>query len=170
MTGSASRTASFTLTDARYVGAKVAADLRLLNSLYGKPSLGDLEDYAEEVALLLNDGYLNTVDYGFRDTADNTWRLRLRYRATTGGQLADSRPGSLPRSLDLERYRFYSYLTYSTSFNSLDLAEQQGVKAALPITRTGAEEPSSLFGTTTGGHGYARHGTGMARDVFIASS
>lgn len=168
MTGSASRTAAFTLTDARYVGAKVAADLRLLNNLYGKPSPADLDDYAEEVALLLNDGYLDTVDYGFRDTADYTWRLRLRYRATVGGHLADSRPGNLPRSLDLGRYRFHSYLTYSAAFNALDPAERQRVKAALPVRRTGGEEPGGLFGTTTGGHSYARHGTGMTRDVFVA--
>jgi len=31
MTATATRTATFTITDARYVGAKVGADLRLLN-------------------------------------------------------------------------------------------------------------------------------------------
>ena len=39
MTATATRTATFTITDARYVGAKVGADLRLLNILYGRPSL-----------------------------------------------------------------------------------------------------------------------------------
>jgi hypothetical protein len=78
MTATATRTAAFTITDARYVGAKVGADLRLLNSLYGRPSLESIADFAEEAALLLRDGYLGTVDYGFQDTAVSSWKLRLR--------------------------------------------------------------------------------------------
>jgi Bacterial HORMA domain family 1 len=95
-TATATRTATFTITDARYVGAKVGADLRLLNILYGRPSLESIADFAEEAALLLRDRYLGTVDYGFRDTATNSWKLRLRYTATTGGHLLDDRPGTLP--------------------------------------------------------------------------
>lgn len=47
MTGTYARSASFTITDARYVGAKVGADLRLLHNYYGKPSLDDIEEYVE---------------------------------------------------------------------------------------------------------------------------
>ena len=38
MTASLTRSASFTITDARYIGAKVGADLRLLHNLYGRPA------------------------------------------------------------------------------------------------------------------------------------
>ena len=96
MTSTGTRTASFTITDARYIGAKVGTDLRLLNNLYGRPALADIDDYTEEVALLLRDGYFDTVSYGFKDLATNEWKLRLRYTATTGGHLVDSSPGSLP--------------------------------------------------------------------------
>ncbi len=44
MTATATRTATFTITDARYVGAKVGADLRLLNILYGRPSLESIAE------------------------------------------------------------------------------------------------------------------------------
>ncbi|MGW6688554.1 HORMA-1 domain-containing protein [Streptomyces sp. NPDC054961] len=170
MTGSYSRSASasFTITDARYVGGRVGADLRLLHNLYGKPELDSIENYAEEVAVLLNRGFLDTVDYGFRDTGTNAWRLRLRYKATVGGQLTDSRPGSFPDPVDLTGYGFYSFLTYSSAFLLLTSSEQTGVKEALPISRTTGTTPSALAGTTTTGHGYARNGAGVSRDVYLA--
>ncbi|MEU6848438.1 hypothetical protein ABZ901_00620 [Actinacidiphila alni] len=170
MTGSYARSAStsFTITDARYVGGRVAADLRLLYNLYGEPSLDRIDDFAEEVALLLRDGYLDTVDYGFRDTTTNAWKFRLRYKATVGGQLTDSRPGSLPDPVDLSGYTFHSFLNYSSSFWLLTGSQQAGVKSNLPISRTTGTAPSADAGTSTTGHGYARNGTGVSRDIFVA--
>lgn len=170
MTGSYARsaTASFTITDARYVGGRVGADLRLLYNLYGKPDLDNIENYAEEVAILLNRGFLDTVDYGFRDTSTNAWKVRLRYKATVGGQLIDSRPGSFPDPVDLTGYGFHSFLTYSSAFWLLASSEQTGVKETLPVSRTTGIAPSALAGTTTTGHGYARNGAGVSRDVYVA--
>ena len=169
MTSSGTRTGSFTITDARYIGAKVGTDLRLLANLYGRPALDDIDDYAEEVALLLRDGYLDAVSYGFMDASTNEWKLRLRYTATTGGNLVDSRPGALPTAAAVSTYLFYSYLTYSQKFLDLPGSQQASVKADLPIKRVGAEEPSARSGTTTSGNGYARHGTGVARDLYSGS-
>ncbi|MFD3308604.1 hypothetical protein [Streptomyces sp. NPDC058656] len=168
MTTSYARSATFTLTDARYIGAKVGADLRQLNSLYGKPVHTDIDNYVEEVAMLLKDGYLGTVDFGFRDTGSNAWKLRLRYRATTGGHLVDTRPGSLPRSADITGLDFYSYLTYSPAFHLLGTADRDRVKVALPVRRTGADAPTANAGTTQTGRSYARNGTGVDRDVYQA--
>ncbi|MEV8099140.1 hypothetical protein [Kitasatospora sp. NPDC085879] len=169
MTGSYTRSASFTITDARYVGGKIGADLRILHNYFGKPSLDTIENYVEEVALLLRDGYLGTVDYGFRDSATNSWKLRLRYTATLGGQLTDARAGNLPDSADLASYGFHSFLTYSNKFLLLTSSEKDKVKGALPFSRTTGEEPSALAGISTAGHGYARNGAGVARGVYVAS-
>lgn len=169
VTASMTRSASFTITDARYVGAKVGTDLRLLHNLYGKPDLAVIPDYVEEVALLLKAGYLNTVDYGFRNADGQSWRLRLRYRATTGGQLLDSRPGALPTSVAVQGLDFYSYLTYSSAYRSLGAAEKSRFGQDLPFQRTGAPEPTTSLGTTTTGNGYGRAGTGVTRDVYVAS-
>ena len=169
MTGTGTRTASFTITDARYIGAKVGTDLRLLNNLYGRPALADIDDYTEEVALLLRDGYLDTVSYGFKDLSTNEWKLRLRYTATTGGQLVDSKPGSLPTAAAVSSYSFYSYLTYSRKFLDLPASQQASVQTALPIQRVGAEEPSARYGTTASGNSYSRNGVGVARDVYTAA-
>jgi hypothetical protein len=168
MTATGTRTATFTITDARYVGAKIGADLRLLNVLYGRPSLASIDNFAEEAALLLRDGYLGTVDYGFRDAATNSWKLRLRYIATTGGRLLNDPPGKLPTRAAVTGYPFCSYLTYSTAFKALTSARQDAVRDALPIRRVGAEEPETGHGTNQSGHGYGRNGAGVTRDVFIA--
>jgi hypothetical protein len=171
MTGSYTRSASssFTITDARYVGGRVGADLRLLFNLYGEPSLDMIDNFAEEVALLLRDCYLDTVDYGFRDTAANTWKLRLRYKATVGGQLTDSRPGSFPDPVDLTGYSFHSFLTYNSTFWNLPGSKQTAIKEALPLSRTTGTAPSALAGISTTGHGYARNGAGVSRDVYVAN-
>lgn len=171
MTASYTRSASnsFTITDARYVGGRVGADLRLLYNLYGEPPFKMIDDFAEEVALLLRDGYLDTVDYGFADAADNTWKLCLRYKATVGGQLTDSRPGSFPDPVDLTGYGFHSSLTYSLAFWHLTSSQQAGIKETLPISRVTRTAPSALAGTSTTGHGYARNGAGVSRDVYVAN-
>jgi len=168
MTATGTRTATFTITDARYVGAKISADLRLLNNLYGRPSLTGIDNYAEEAALLLRDGYLRTVDYGFRDTTANSWKLRLRYTATTGGHLLDDRPGKLPTEAAVTGYPFYSYLTCTATYDALTLAQQAAVRAALPVQRVTGSEPATGLGTTQSGHGYGRNGAGVTRDVFTA--
>jgi hypothetical protein len=169
MTGTGTRTASFTITDARYVGAKIGANLRQLNALYGHPALPWIDMYVEEAALLLRDGYLGTVSFGFRDTSANEWKLRLRYTATAGGHLMDSRPGSLPTNASIASCSFYSYLSYSSKFQDLTAAEQAAILADLPVKRVGAEEPAARYGSTASGHGYARNGVGVARDVFTAA-
>jgi len=168
MSGTGTKTAAFTITEARYVGAKIGTDLRLLNSLYGEPELSWIDKYTEEVALLLRDGYLGAVSYGFRNSSSNEWKLRLRYTATAGGQLIDSRPGALPTAATIVGSTFYSYLTYSAAFVNLAGADQANVKAALPISRTTADEPVTRSGNITSGNGYARNGLGVTRDVFAA--
>ncbi len=169
MTLSITRSASFTLTDARYVGAKIGADLRQLRALYGEPeSATEITDYVEEVAQLLNHGYLDSVSYGFRDPDTNLWKLRLRYRATLGGHLLDEGPGRLPRTAPVTGLPFCSFLNYSTKFNSLPQAKRTAFKKALPVDRTTGTEPATGTGATTPGHSYGQNGTGVTRDVFVA--
>lgn len=168
MTATGTKTAAFTITDARYVGAKIGADLRFLNVLYGRPGLASIDNFVEETALLLRDGYLGTVDYGFQDAATNSWKLRLRYTATTGGHLVNDPPGKLPTGTAATGYPFCSYLTYSAAFQALTPGRQDAVRDALPIRRVGADEPVTGLGTSQSGHGYGRNGAGVSRDVFIA--
>ena len=105
---------------------------------------------------------------GFRDTAANSWKLRLRYTATTGGYLLNDRPGKLPTGAALTGYPFCSHLTYSVAFHALTPARQDAVRDVLPVSRVGADEPVTGLGSNQSGHGYGRNGAGVTRDVFIA--
>jgi hypothetical protein len=167
MSYSTTSTATFTITDARHIASKVGADLRNLNSVYGKPPLSSIDDYVEEVALLLKRGYLRTVDFGFKSGGD--WKFRLRYTATIGGSLRDDNPGRLPYDAPVDGVPFYSYLTYSSSYDALTYAQQVALIATLPVQRTGATEPGLGGGTYGTSTSYARNGQGVGREVFAAS-
>jgi hypothetical protein len=168
---STTRTATFTITSARYLTSKIAADLRSMSRLYGKPDLTDIDDYAEEAALLLRDGYLDRVDYGLRRRdayGQWEWMLRLRYVATSAGTLQDASPGGVPATADTTGTYWYSYLVKSAAFSLLTPQQQAAVEAALPIRRTGAPETGTGTGSWTGERSYSRDGTALTRTVFVA--
>jgi len=101
---------TFTITHARYITSKVAADLRQLRLFYGRPDDDQIDAYAEEAALLLRDGYLERVDYGFRRQAANLgpqWVLLLRY-VVKDGVLDDDRSGRVPPGVDVSGTSFWS--------------------------------------------------------------
>lgn len=162
---------SFTITHARYVTSKIAADLRQVRLLYnGRPSEADIENYAEEAALLLRDGYLERVDYGFkRDTAyGSDWVLLLRYIARSG-DLADDRPGRIPPGAPITGCYFHSYLTYTSKFFDLPQSDRDRVKAGLPIQRSPGGDAGFATGTWAGAKGYSSNQQGVNRTVFSAS-
>jgi hypothetical protein len=166
MTTSITRTSTFTITDARYVASKLGADLRNLNARYGEPRLSDIANYVEETAQYLKAGYLERVDFGFKD--GDRWILRLRYTAVAGGQLRDEAPGGLPSASAVAGYPFYSYLSQNSAFFALTSTEQEDFKAALPVPRKGAPEPSANGGIHGHSSQYSRNGAGLTRDVYRA--
>lgn len=166
MTTSYTASSTFSITDAKYIASKLGADLRNLYARYGRPSPGDIDDYALETALYLKAGYLNTVDFGFKD--GDRWILRLRYTAVAGGQLRDEAPGGLPSASTVRDYPFYSYLRHNSTFDALSPEQQQAFKRTLPIQRTGAAEPSLGGGSYGNSSQFSRNGVGLSRDVFSA--
>ena len=168
MTSTYTTSKTFTITHARYVTSKVAADLRQLKLFYGAPPESQIESYAEEAALLLRDGYLERVDYGFRrqnPTTGAQWVLLLRYMAKNGS-LADDHSGRVPAGVDVSEASFWSYLTYTAPFFALSETERERVKAALPIQRTAGREAGFLNGTWSGDRSYSASDRGVARSVF----
>jgi hypothetical protein len=127
MSYSITRSVTFTITSARYLTSKIAADLRSMNRLYGEPMLASIDDFAEEAALLLRDGYLDRVDYGLRRGSAYgrwVWVLRLRYVATSVGTLQDANPGGVPANADTTGASWYSYLVKSSAFYGLTPGQQ----------------------------------------------
>ncbi|WP_039798002.1 HORMA-1 domain-containing protein [Nocardia araoensis] len=166
MTTSTTRSSSFTITDARYVASKLGANLRNLNARYGKPELSMIDQYIEETAQYLKAGYLDTVDFGFKD--GDRWILRLRYTAAAGGQLRDEPPGGLPSAVDVAGYSFYSYLKQNEEFSALPSAERDTFKKKLPFQRSGAPEPSATAGSYGSSSQYSRNGVGLNRYIYCA--
>jgi Bacterial HORMA domain family 1 len=170
MSSTYTTTKTFTITHARYVTSKVAADLRQLQLFYGRPDDEQIDAYAEEAALLLRDGYLERVDYGFRrqDSQHGAqWVLLLRYVAKNG-TLADDHSGRVPPAIDISGTNFWSYLTYTAPFFALSDSERERVKAALPIQRSAGREAGFVYGTWTGDRTYSSADQGVSRSVFKA--
>jgi Bacterial HORMA domain family 1 len=171
VTYSTTRSVTFSITSARYLTSKIAADLRSMNRLYGQPTLARIDDFAEEAALLLRDGYLDRIDYGLRhrDTYGKwAWVLRLRYIATPAGTLLDANPGGVPANADATGASWYSYLVKSSRFHELTDTQQAAVEAALPVFRMGAAETGTGIGRWTGQRSYCRDGVALTRTVFLA--
>ena len=165
VTSTRTRTQTFNITHARYVTSKIMTDLKLLQGAYGDPSDSRIEDFGEEAALLLRDGYLGDVTYGYR--RNGKWILAMRYTARSDGTLeADDRAGRIPRGVNIDGAGFYSYLTYSSAWDGLSQAAREAAKAKLPVERTSAEPPGTSGGYWTADRKYASNGTGVARSTF----
>ncbi|MEH0372464.1 hypothetical protein [Vibrio mimicus] len=131
---------TFTITHARHMSAKVSADLRRMQRFYGKPSSEMIENFEEEIAQLLKNGYLDTATFGFQ--RNKQWiEPTFSYTASQISNGVDDIPGSLRPNADVSNANFHSYVTYTSKFNNLSQSEKNSFKNTLPIQRVGADEP-----------------------------
>ena len=137
-----SETTTFTITHARHIAAKVATDLKRMQRFYGNPSDTRISDYETEVIALLKAGYLGTVAYGFRRN-DNWIEPTLKYTAQDliNRSVSDDDPGRIRPGANIDGATFYTYLTYSSAWDSLSEAEKNAFEMSLPFQRTSAPEP-----------------------------
>ena len=137
----ATQTETFTITHAKHMGAKVAADLMRVQRLYGSPSTADILAYEQEVVLLLKVGFLGSVTYGYM--RNEKWiEPTLNYSAAElSGTGADDSPGRIRPGADVSGATFYSFLTYSSAYSYATQSEKDAVDKELPFSRTGASTP-----------------------------
>ncbi len=165
MTTTRTVSATFTIARARYVTSKIKTDLKLLQKAYGYPSDARIEAFGEEAAILLRDGYLGEVIYGYR--RNGNWILALSYVARGDGTLdADDRAGRVSRGDDVSGAVFHSYLTHSRAWDKLTWDERRAIEAKLPVTRTSGEPPGTTGGYWRTDRTYSSNGTGVARSTF----
>jgi len=165
MTSTSTQSATFTIANARYVSSKIKTDLKLLQRRYGDPSDERIEAFGEEAAQLLNQGYLDTVAFGYR--RNGNWTLALRYTANANGTLtSDDRAGGVARDVDVAGASFHSYLTHSVAWVLLDADAREKVEKSLPVSRIGAPAPGTTGGYWTADRDYSSNGTGVARGTF----
>jgi hypothetical protein len=176
MSFSMTRTAveSFTLTQAKYLASKVAADMRRCQQLYGKPkSTGgtrqdpDINDYGTEIALMLRDKYIATFEFGFVRDTDNERLLTWKYSVDSAGDLtSDDRPGRIVSGVDIKGASFRSYMTYSDAWSKLTEEQKAAYKEALPVGRVGAAAYGSSLGSFQYDLAYSSTGVAMVRQTF----
>jgi hypothetical protein len=135
-------TATFTVTHARHMAAKVATDLKRMQRFYGYPSDTRIAQFDTEATELIKAGYLGTVTYGFQ--RNGNWvepTLRYTARDLAGSSVNDDDPGRVRPGADVSGAVFKSYLTYSAAWHHLTSAEQKAFEATLPFSRNGTLEP-----------------------------
>ena len=135
-------TATFTVTHARHMAAKVATDLKRLQRFYGYPSDTRIAQFETEATELIKAGYLGTVTYGFQ--RNGNWvepTLRYTARDLAGSSVNDDDPGRVRPGADVSGAVFKSYLTYSAAWHHLTSAAQEAFEATLPFSRNGTPEP-----------------------------
>jgi Bacterial HORMA domain family 1 len=165
MTTTYTTSETFTRSNARYVASKVAADLRLLQRFYGRPTDIEIDAYTGELVELLLGGYVERVTYGFK--RNGAWVVALRYEARLDGTLvADDRAGKVIPGINIKGANFYSYLVHSSTWALLDAAERARIEARLPVQRAGADEPSSSNGSWVQDRSYSAGGSGVRRGSF----
>ena len=165
MTTTYTYSSTFTRTHAKYLASKIAADLFQMQLFYGEPSDTRIDDYLDEVVILLLGGCLDSVDYGFR--RDGELIVALNYVVQSDGTIVDDdHSGRVPPGVDITGASWYSHLRKNSAFWSLSLAEQRRIEESLPIYRTSGEEPQTGNGIWVTDKSYSSNGVGIQRQTF----
>lgn len=138
------QTSTFTVTHARHLAAKVAADLKRMQRFYDEPSDKRIERYEREVIELMKGGYLKSVSYGFK--RNGKWiPPQLTYTARDlASEGVNDDPGGVQPDEDVAGARFYSYLRYSRKWERLSQDEKEAVRNSIPVERGTAKEPGTV--------------------------
>jgi hypothetical protein len=160
-----SESQTFTLTSAKYLASRIAADLYLLHSYYNQPQVEWINSYISEAQVMMKEKVLGTVEYGFKK--NGVVVLALKYALQWDGSLTNDKPGNVPYGKDLSGSEWYSWLEYGSKWSTMSEAERVRVRSELPFVRgTGA---SPVYGQGAGwanGHSYSRDGGSLSRSVY----
>jgi hypothetical protein len=161
--GSATRSVTETYTQARRLAARIAAELKQLQALYGRPSDDKIEEFAEEIESYIRAGYLDHVRYGFRRGDEVILELKYTAEDATG---IDDKPGRIPVGVDISGAQWFSYLEQNYTWSSRSQSERDAFERELPFTRTGAPTPTYAYDAQErGSKHYSEDTLGLRREV-----
>jgi hypothetical protein len=157
---------TFTITHARYLASKIAADMHLCTQYYGQPSEQRIREYAEELAQYLNSGYVKRYEFGYKKP-DNARVVTWRYDVDENGFITtDDRAGKVVPYVDVSIASFFNFLTWNDRFSRLTSQEQSRFKEGLPIQRTSGYPPTDGSGYWRTDRNYFSGGRGLSRQTF----
>ena len=165
MTGTSTRSASFTIIHARELSSRVAADMHLCARYYGNPSETWIRAYAEELAQAINAGYVDAYEFGYEKNGVRivTWR----YTVDVNGNLTvNDRPGNVAAYVDISGAKFFNFMSWNDAFFALSSDARTRFKADLPVQRTDGQPPSDGTGYWTSDRNYYSGGCGLGRQTF----
>ena len=165
MSYSYTTTESFTLTHARKLAARVAADMHQCQRFYDYPSDTQIEKYQQELIVLLHGGYFKSYEFGFK-TKDERRVVSWHYTVGPSGDLEGGRSGGLFPSADISDAVTFNFLTYSSEWFALSNAERDKIKASYPVRRTDGSPPSDGNGYWDSSRRYVSGGVAVTRKEF----
>jgi len=159
-------TATFTVTHAKHLASKIAADLNACSRLHGQPSVTAVENYSDELVELLRYGYLSRYEFGFQ--RDDNRVLSWSYEVNSYGNIkTDDRAGKMSAYVDLDGTTFFNYTWYSSKYSNLTSDQQSTFKDSHPVNRTSGDPPSDGVGSWSGTEkNYSAGGTSISRQSF----
>jgi hypothetical protein len=167
MTTSYSYTTSetFTLTHARRLAAKVAADMHQCRLFYNYPTDAKIKDYEQELVVLLHGGYVESYEFGFK-TKDGRRVVSWYYTVGPSGDLEGGRSGGLFPSADISGAVTFNFLSRSAAWSALSKKEREEIEASLPVRRTEGSPPQDGNGYWNSSRRYASGGVAVTRKEF----
>lgn len=166
----ASHSSSFTITHARHMAAKVAADLKRIQRFYGQPTDTQIASYEAEIVDFLRAGYLGQVTYGYQ--RNGQWiEPSLHYTAKdlAGADGYGDDPGKIVPGKDVTNATFTSFLIYSSAWSNLSAVEQEAFGKGLPFSRTDGPTPT-INGYLVPDRTYTAGGKALDRSSVRSSS
>jgi hypothetical protein len=158
-------TESFTLTHARRLAAKVAADMHQCQRFYGIPTDAQIENYQQELTILLHGGYIQSYEFGFQ-TENERRVVSWSYTVGPSGDLEDGRSGGLYPSVDISDAVAFNFLTYSSKWFALSNAEREKIEASYAVRRIDGSPPRDGNGYWDSSRHYASGGVAITRREF----
>ncbi|QEG35823.1 HORMA-1 domain-containing protein [Bythopirellula goksoeyrii] len=160
------QSSTFTVTHAKHLASKIAADLNACSRLHGQPAISSVKSYNEELIELLRNGYLSRYEFGFK--CDDKRVLSWSYDITPAGNIeTDDRAGKMSAYVDLSGTTFFNYVWYSGKYHGMNSDQQATFKGTHPINRTPGDPPADGVGYWTGTEkNYSAGGTEVSRRSF----
>jgi hypothetical protein len=165
MTSTYTFSETFSLTDARRLAAKVTADMHQCQRMYGHLTATQIENYQQELTVLLHGGYVKSYEFGFK-TKDRRRVVSWFYTVGPSGDLQGGRSGGLYATANVSAAFMFNFLTHSSKWFALSKSEREKIEASFAVQRTDGSPPQDGSGYWDSSRHYTSGGVAVTRKEF----
>lgn len=143
-------TSTFTQTHASHLAGRITTDLRHSQRHYGDPGESALEQYRQELELLLYYHYVAEYHFGYHRDGTPVWGLRYIFGAEGYLEAESDLAGGIPLGHNVNGARYFNFLTFSRKWFALTQEARQEIERLLPFIRSvGILPGNGTLGWTT---------------------